>query len=127
MVSTPSPNTFRPEWMENISWKTSDPFQVQWLSKVPVEFFRIGHIKNPYNDNQAVLVGKDGQEVEAECGRRLLQEMHEFAEAWCADDGRSRGRDDFGNGGGNRDARSPHGRGDDGPRYIKREDSWDRW
>jgi hypothetical protein len=66
--------TFLPG-LHGINFRTSDPFRVEWLSKVEVEFYRIGHIKNPYNENRAVLVGKDGQEVEENCGRELLGEM----------------------------------------------------
>ncbi|KAL2162084.1 hypothetical protein VTH06DRAFT_7869 [Thermothelomyces fergusii] len=79
MVSPPSPDNPRPSFIKTIHWETSDPFRVQWLSKTTVEFWRIGDIKNPYNDNQPVLVGKDGQEIEAECGRALLREMENCA------------------------------------------------
>ncbi|KAK3381502.1 YT521-B-like domain-containing protein [Podospora didyma] len=81
MATAPSPDTPRPKWMSGIHWDTSPPFRVDWLSKVAVEFFRIGHLKNSYNENAAVLVGKDGQEIEEECGRELLHEMQLFAEA----------------------------------------------
>ncbi|KAL2020398.1 hypothetical protein VTK56DRAFT_8441 [Thermocarpiscus australiensis] len=80
MVSAPSPDTPRPKWMNGIHWETTDPFRVQWLSKTPVEFFRIGHLKNPYNEGRPVLVGKDGQEIEEECGAELLREMELVAE-----------------------------------------------
>jgi hypothetical protein len=114
MATTPSPDTPKPRWITNINWETSDPFRIQWLSKVEVEFYRIGHIKNPYNEGNAVLVGKDGQEVEEECGRKLLKEMFAIAEAKY--EGRS--------GRGRRDGPPwPERDGAEGPRgYIKREE-----
>ncbi|KAK3316214.1 YT521-B-like domain-containing protein [Apodospora peruviana] len=81
MKTAPSPDTPRPKWMNSIHWDTSPPFRVEWLSRVPVEFFRIGHLKNSYNENQPVLVGKDGQEIEEECGRQLLYEMQSYVDA----------------------------------------------
>ena len=81
MSSAPSRDTPQPRWMANINWETSDPFHIQWLSKAEVDFYRIGHLKNPYNEGNAVLIGKDGQEVEEECGRMLLKEMFAIAKA----------------------------------------------
>ncbi|KAK4108011.1 YTH-domain-containing protein, partial [Canariomyces notabilis] len=75
MASAPSPETPRPSWAGGIHWDTSHPFRVQWLSKTAVEFYLIGHLKNAYNDHLPVLVGKDGQEIEEECGAELLREM----------------------------------------------------
>ncbi|KAL2135039.1 hypothetical protein VTI74DRAFT_9959 [Chaetomium olivicolor] len=79
MASAPSSSIPRPNWVKGIHWDTSDPFKVQWLSKTAVEFFRIGHIKNPYNEGQSVLVARDGQEIEEGCGAELLREMEAFA------------------------------------------------
>src|SRR5689334_20125816 len=79
MASAPSPDTPRPTFVKSIHWDTSDPFRVQWLSKTAVEFYRIGHLKNPYNEHLPVLVGKDGQEIEEECGAELLREMEAVA------------------------------------------------
>ncbi|KAK3692303.1 YT521-B-like domain-containing protein [Podospora appendiculata] len=87
MATTPSPDTPRPKWMNGIHWDTSPPFRVEWLSKVPVEFFRIGHLKNSYNENMPVLVGKDGQEIEEKCGRELLVEMQAYADERADGDG----------------------------------------
>ena len=81
MATTPSPDTPRPKWMSGIHWETTPPFRVEWLSTTEVEFYRIGHLKNSLNEDQAVLVGKDGQEIESECGRQLLLEMEEVARA----------------------------------------------
>ncbi|AEO58923.1 hypothetical protein MYCTH_2306674 [Thermothelomyces thermophilus ATCC 42464] len=81
MMSAPSPDNPRPSFAKGIHWETSDPFRVRWLSKTAVDFWRIGHIKNPYNDYLPVLVGKDGQEIEEECGAALLREMEGYAAA----------------------------------------------
>jgi YTH domain-containing protein 1 len=127
MSTAPSPDTPRPKWMNGIHWDTSPPFRVEWLSKVAVEFFRIGHLTNSYNEGLPVLVGKDGQEIEEECGRQLLAEMQSYVEA----------RNDI-------DSShqlphpSPHTpshpsrggfsvRGRGGKKVIKREDDMDRW
>jgi hypothetical protein len=95
--------------VNGIHWEVSHPFRVEWLSKSSVEFFRIGHLKNPYNEGAPVLVGKDGQEIEEECGAELLREMEAYAE------GRS-------------DTFLPRGRegGFGGKRWIKREGSLER-
>lgn len=66
--------------MSGIHWETTHPFRLDWLSTTDVEFYRIGHLKNPLNENQAVLVGKDGQEIEEQCGRQLLMEMENVAQ-----------------------------------------------
>ncbi|KAK0629034.1 YT521-B-like domain-containing protein [Bombardia bombarda] len=81
MATAPSPDTPRPKWMSGIHWDTSPPFRVEWLSRTSVEFFRIGHLRNAYNEDLPVLVGKDGQEIEEECGRQLLYEMESYVEA----------------------------------------------
>ncbi|KAG7286204.1 hypothetical protein NEMBOFW57_008510 [Staphylotrichum longicolle] len=73
MATPPSPSNPPPTFTRSIHWDTSDPFRVQWLSKTHVEFFRIGHLKNSLNEGAAVLVGKDGQEVEEGCGRELVR------------------------------------------------------
>lgn len=34
-------------------------------------FSKVGHLKNALNEMAAVLVGRDGQEIEENCGREL--------------------------------------------------------
>lgn len=80
--------------------ETSDAFRVQWLSKTRVDFFRIGHLKNALNEGQAVLVGKDGQEIDGECGAALLREMEAYAESVRPDRRESRDGGPYGGGGG---------------------------
>ncbi|KAK3303393.1 YT521-B-like domain-containing protein [Chaetomium strumarium] len=79
MASAPSPDIPTPRWVKALNWDTSHPFYVEWLSKTSVDFFRIGHLKNAYNENLSVLVGKDGQEIEPQCGADLLREMEAIA------------------------------------------------
>jgi hypothetical protein len=101
MSSAPSPETPRPTFVKGIHWDTSDPFRVQWLSKTAVEFWRIGHLRNPYNEDLPVLVGKDGQEIEEECGAKLMSLMEEYTAE--TDGGRGGGYD-------GRSERGYHGR-----------------
>ncbi|KAK4103247.1 hypothetical protein N658DRAFT_390721, partial [Parathielavia hyrcaniae] len=75
MSTAPSPDIPRPSFVKGIHWDTSDPFRVQWLSRTAVDFWRIGHLKNALNEHQPVLVGKDGQEIEEECGAELMRAM----------------------------------------------------
>lgn len=35
-------------------------------------FSKVAHLKNALNEDQPVLIGRDGQEIEAECGRGLV-------------------------------------------------------
>lgn len=79
MTSLPSADIPKASWMKNIHWQTSPPFRLKWVTKVPVPFSRIGYLKNPLNENLSVLIAKDGQEVEEECGRLLLREMESYA------------------------------------------------
>jgi predicted HD phosphohydrolase len=66
-----------PDWQRVISWESAGAFKVRWLVVCSTPFHRIGHLKNALNDNQAVLIGKDGQEIEENCGRVLLQLIDE--------------------------------------------------
>lgn len=117
MVTAPSRDTPKPRWVVNINWEVSDPFRIEWLSKTEVEFFRIGHIKNPFNEDNAVLVGKDGQEVEEEAGHRLLKEMFAIAEDKYKSRHRGRRDDDRGR----RDGEPPskHPRREEGEAYDR--------
>lgn len=95
MATAPSPDTPRPNWMNGIHWDVSPPFRVEWLSTVPVQFSWVGHLKNSYNEDTPVLVGKDGQEIEPRCGRDLLHIMrleHEKRKEFVAGPGVNHGR-----------------------------------
>ncbi|KAL2150821.1 hypothetical protein VTH82DRAFT_7384 [Thermothelomyces myriococcoides] len=79
MTSPPSPDNPQPSFIQGIHWETGDPFRVEWLSKTTVDFWRIGDIRNPYNEDLPVFVAKDGQEIEEECGATLLKELEQCA------------------------------------------------
>jgi hypothetical protein len=69
-----------PDWQKAINWDTAGAFKVRWLVICATRFHRIGHLKNALNDNQAVLIGKDGQEIEENCGRGLVELIDEECE-----------------------------------------------
>jgi YTH domain-containing protein 1 len=69
-----------PDWQKAINWDTAGAFRVRWLVICATRFHRIGHLKNALNDNQAVLIGKDGQEIEENCGRGLVELIDEECE-----------------------------------------------
>ncbi len=66
-----------PNWQKAITWESTGAFRVKWLVVCSTRFHRIGHLKNALNDNQAVLIGKDGQEIEENCGRGLIELIDE--------------------------------------------------
>jgi hypothetical protein len=69
-----------PDWQKAINWDTAGAFRVRWLVIRATRFHRVGHLKNALNDNQAVLIGKDGQEIEEFCGRELVELIDEECE-----------------------------------------------
>ncbi|KAL9602058.1 MAG: hypothetical protein Q9179_002668 [Wetmoreana sp. 5 TL-2023] len=79
MQSLPSADIPAPTWQKALRWSTTDPFRIQWISITETRFNRIGHLKNALNEGEAVLVGRDGQEIEEECGRRLCELIDEEA------------------------------------------------
>ncbi|KAH7342949.1 YT521-B-like domain-containing protein [Rhexocercosporidium sp. MPI-PUGE-AT-0058] len=68
-----------PEWQRAINWESAGAFRVRWLVICSTRFHRIGHLKNALNDNLAVLIGKDGQEIEENCGAGLIELIDEEA------------------------------------------------
>ena len=77
MASAPSPSIEPPSWTRNLLWSPTPPFKIAWRTIAHCRFARVGHLKNALNEGQAVLVGRDGQEIEGECGRRLVGEIDE--------------------------------------------------
>lgn len=73
MLSLPSPSIPAPSWQRALLWASTDPFRIQWITVAETRFNRVGHLKNACNEGQAVLVGRDGQEIEPVCGRRLCE------------------------------------------------------
>ncbi|KUJ21879.1 YTH-domain-containing protein [Mollisia scopiformis] len=69
-----------PHWQRAITWESAGAFRVRWLVICATRFHRVGHLKNAFNENQAVLIGKDGQEIEEHCGASLIELIDEEAE-----------------------------------------------
>lgn len=61
-----------PSWQKAINWESAGAFKVRWLVISTTQFYLVSHLKNSYNENQLVLIGKDGQEIEEGCGSALL-------------------------------------------------------
>lgn len=118
MTTAPSPDTPRPSWIKGIHWEASPPFRVEWLSTTEVEFYHIGHLRNKLNEDLPVLVGKDGQEIEEGCGRRLLEEMEPIIRSKQDHLYRDPGRGGSPRGYRGRGGINIRGRG----RYVKREE-----
>ena len=83
-----------PAWCKELLWKSSGPFFIRWITIAETQFWRVGHLKNSFNENSPVLVGRDGQEVEAGCGIELCRLIDEEVDRFHYGD--------IGNGGGNR-------------------------
>lgn len=64
-----------PVWAKDLIWEATPPFYIDWISTNETRFNRCGNLKNSLNEGQAVLVGRDGQEIEGGCGRRLCELM----------------------------------------------------
>lgn len=79
MLSLPSVEIPAPEWQSRLLWQSTHPFRIEWITIAETRFHRVAHLKNALNEGQMVLVGKDGQEIEAECGRNLCGLIDEEA------------------------------------------------
>ncbi len=84
------------DWQKAINWESAGAFRVRWLVICSTRFHAVGHLKNAYNEGQAVLIGKDGQEVERECAEGLLGIIDGEVER-CLEGGRD-SRKGFGDG-----------------------------
>ncbi|KAL8678134.1 MAG: hypothetical protein Q9186_005505 [Xanthomendoza sp. 1 TL-2023] len=73
MLSLPSPSIPAPSWQSALLWDSTDPFRIEWITVKETRFHKVGHLKNECNEGQAVLVGRDGQEIEEGCGRALCR------------------------------------------------------
>ena len=62
-----------PKWVQRLNWKTCPPFYIRWITIAETRFRFVGHLKNSYNEHLAVLVGRDGQEIEPKCGAELCR------------------------------------------------------
>ncbi|PGH02064.1 hypothetical protein GX51_04876 [Blastomyces parvus] len=66
-----APGVTTPSWLKKPGLPLGPPFRITWYNKVETMFKYVGHLKNPYNENHDVTYARDGQELEAECGRIL--------------------------------------------------------
>jgi hypothetical protein len=69
-----------PGWSTKLIWNSSGPFNIRWITISETRFNRVGHLKNALNDNQAVLIGRDGQEIEENCGAGLCELIDQEAD-----------------------------------------------
>jgi hypothetical protein len=53
------------------------PFKIEWLSTVPLPFYRTRGLRNAWNANREVKIARDGTELETTVGRRLIQMFHQ--------------------------------------------------
>jgi hypothetical protein len=66
-----------PEWVQDLRWPSSPPFFIRWITVAEMRFSKVGRLRNSLNEGQAVLVGRDGQEIDEYCGigfRELMDE-----------------------------------------------------
>ncbi|KAH8720609.1 30-kDa cleavage and polyadenylation specificity factor 30 [Beauveria bassiana] len=52
------------------------PFNLHWLSTIPLPFYRTRGLRNPWNSNREVKIARDGTELEPSIGRRLVGLMN---------------------------------------------------
>lgn len=90
MSSVPVETIERPSWMRSIQWETTPPFRVEWLLTEATDFWSVHYINNPFNEDRPIIVGKDGQEIEEEAARTLVEEMHVQADKKAARRGGAR-------------------------------------
>jgi hypothetical protein len=78
MTSPPSPTVPQPAFCKKLKWPCSPPFRIRWLCTTSVHFKFVGHLRNTMNPGEdgqphAVLVGKDGQEVNKSAGEGVVE------------------------------------------------------
>ena len=67
----------QPSWVKNLHWPTTDPFRLKWIVKEETPYRAVGNLKNPLNENLAVFVGRDGQEIPEKLGLQLCDIIDE--------------------------------------------------
>ncbi|TID15236.1 YTH-domain-containing protein [Venturia nashicola] len=81
----------QPSWVQNLHWPSSPPFYIRWITTAETRFSHVGHLKNSLNEGHAVLVGRDGQEIEEGCGAALCEAIDEESK-WNSGGGESLSR-----------------------------------
>ncbi|KAG8147132.1 hypothetical protein E2320_022539, partial [Naja naja] len=46
-------------------------FKIDWICRRELPFTKSAHLTNPWNEHKPVKIGRDGQEIELECGTHL--------------------------------------------------------
>ncbi|XP_072860078.1 YTH domain-containing protein 1 isoform X5 [Pogona vitticeps] len=46
-------------------------FKIDWICRRELPFTKSAHLTNPWNEHKPVKIGRDGQEIELECGTQL--------------------------------------------------------
>nr|XP_028560963.1 YTH domain-containing protein 1 isoform X4 [Podarcis muralis] len=46
-------------------------FKIDWICRRELPFTKSAHLTNPWNEHKPVKIGRDGQEIEPECGTQL--------------------------------------------------------
>lgn len=67
----------QPSWVKNLHWPTTAPFRLKWIVKEETPYRAVGNLKNPLNENLAVFVGRDGQEIPEKMGHQLCDIIDE--------------------------------------------------
>lgn len=68
-----------PTWAKNLLWESSGPFRIRWITICDISFHRVAHLTNRLNEDQPVLIGRDGQEIDTDCGAALCKLIDEGA------------------------------------------------
>lgn len=72
-IGTVSP----PKWTQGLLWPTGGAFRLRWMARQDLDFYRVSKLLNEMNENQPVIIGRDGQEIDPKCGDTLAQLMDE--------------------------------------------------
>ena len=62
-----------PSWSNSLLWKSTGAFRIRWLAISDVTFQKVAHLRNSLNENQPVLIGRDGQEISVVAGSELCK------------------------------------------------------
>ncbi|XP_012685651.1 YTH domain-containing protein 1 isoform X1 [Clupea harengus] len=46
-------------------------FKIDWICRRELPFTKTAHLSNPWNEHKPVKIGRDGQEIELDCGTQL--------------------------------------------------------
>uniref|UniRef100_A0A8C1K9T3 YTH domain-containing family protein n=1 Tax=Cyprinus carpio TaxID=7962 RepID=A0A8C1K9T3_CYPCA len=46
-------------------------FKIDWICRRELPFTKTAHLSNPWNEHKPVKIGRDGQEIETDCGTQL--------------------------------------------------------